>query len=174
MQGRRMLLKPLQTLSAWFQSLERRERALLSLALWLLLPLVVLLAWFEPMMQSRQRLHERLERLDRERATMQALAQQWRSLDEQAPTVKRQDLETRIRASLKAAGGLDDFTIKSLDNGSVLLEMASAPQSMLMTWMVEVRRETQTQWAEFRIERSAQPEHLKLRIRFVEAGGKSS
>jgi type II secretory pathway component PulM len=93
-----MLLKPLQTLSALFQTLERRERLLLSLALWLLLPLVVLLAWFEPMMQSRQRLHERLERLDRERATMQALAQQWRSLDEQAPTVKRQDLETRIQS----------------------------------------------------------------------------
>jgi len=42
-----------------------------------------------------------------------------------------------------------------------------------MAWLVEVRRETQTQWSEFRIERAAQSDRLKIRIRFVEAAGRT-
>ncbi len=165
--------RAMQRLSVWFDALDRRERLLLLLAFWLLVPAILVLAWFEPMMQSRQMMRERLERLDSERASMQALAQQWRSLDQQAPALKRQDLETRIRASLRAANGLDAMTIKVLENGSVLLEAAALPQGPFMAWLVDVRRETQTQWAEFRIERALQNDHLKVRIRFVEAGGRS-
>jgi type II secretory pathway component PulM len=163
----------MQRLSAWFLALEQRERLLLQLAFWLLVPAILVLAWFEPMMQSRQLMRERLERLNSERSSMQALAQQWRSLDQQAPVLKRQDLETRIRASLKAAKSLESLTVKVLDNGSVIVETTAVPQGSFMAWLVDVRRETQAQWAEFRIERALQTDHLKVRIRFVEAGGQS-
>jgi hypothetical protein len=104
---------------------------------------------------------------------MQALAQEWRSLDQQLPQAKRQDLESRILASLKARADLDGVSVKVLDQGSVLLEAAAAPRMPFMAWLVEVRRETQTQWSEFRIERAAQSDRLKIRIRFVEAAGRT-
>jgi type II secretory pathway component PulM len=164
-----MLPSRLQGLADWFQSLEQRERRLIGFALCVLLPAVLLFAWVEPMLASRQALHERLERLERERARMQALAQEWRSLDQQLPQAKRQDLEARILASLKARADLDGFSVKVLDQGSILLEAAAVPRMPFMAWLVEVRRETQTQWSEFRIERAPQSEYLKIRIRFVEA-----
>ncbi|NCX89597.1 MAG: hypothetical protein EBX02_10960, partial [Betaproteobacteria bacterium] len=150
------------------------ERWLLGIGGLILLPAVLLLAWLEPMLQSRSEALERLARLERERATMQALAQQWRSLDQQNPVSRLQNLESRIRASLQASEGLEAFALKLSDNGSVLLEAQSLPQAVLLPWLVDVRRQTQSQWAEFRLERSAKADHLKVRIRFVEAAGKSS
>ena len=168
-----MVPSQLQGLAHWFQSLKQRERRLIGFTLCVLVPAVLLLAWVEPMLASRQVLHERLDRLERERGRMQALAQEWRSLDQQLPQAKRQDLESRILASLKARADLDGVSVKVLDQGSVLLEAAAVPRMPFMAWLVEVRRETQTQWSEFRVERAAQSDRLKIRIRFVEAAGRT-
>lgn len=169
-----MVPSQLQGLAQWFQSLKQRERRLIGFTLCVLVPAVLLLAWVEPMLASRQALHERLDRLERERAQMQALAQAWRSLDQQLPQAKRQDLEARILASLKARSDLNSITVKVLDQRSIVIEAAAVPRMPFMAWLVEVRRETQTQWSEFRIERTAQSEHLKIRIRFVDAAGSTS
>ena len=169
-----MLAQALDHARKLHQSLEPRERKLVLVAVLLLLPAVLVFAWLEPLLESRQDSYQRLERLEAERATMQALSQQWRSLDQQAPAAKLPDLETRMKASLNASEGLEDLKTKVLENGSILVESASVDQNKLMPWLVNVRKETQSQWAEFRIERSQRADHLKLRLRFVDAAGQKS
>jgi len=166
-----MLDKTLDGLNKLFASLEPRERRLIMIAAAVLLPALLFFAWFEPLLESRQNLHQRLERLESERAALQALSQQWRSLDQQVPAAKPQGLESRIKASLKASEGLESLNVKVLENGSVLVETLGVSQAKLLPWLVDVRLETQSQWAELRLERASPIDHLKLRIRFVEAMG---
>jgi len=168
-----VVYKIIEQLKGAFFRLELRERRLMLLALIMLVPIVLLFAWLEPMLVKRQALQQRLDRLEREHAKLTSLAQQWHSHAQQTSPLNSQDLESRLRASLVAAGVMADSQLKVLPNRSVVLEATAVRQTELFNWLVDVRRETQSQWADFRIERSTQVDQLKLRIRFVDASGRS-
>lgn len=152
-----------QLLQRW-RDLGRRERGLILAGLGVLLPVALYLYLWQPLTTQRERLHDEVQRLRGDLASLRADAEEIARLRQQPQGSPGASAEALARAAA-ARQGIDDRlgAVTASGNDRLMVEFAAVPFTPWLAWLGELGA-TGHGVVACDIELAAQPGELRVQV----------